>query len=202
LLGLLTSSNQSTKFVKSNFEIKQELDEACNTIASFEQIDFAIVAVGFLPSENCELDSLLVQKAMQVNGLAVPVLLSALVNRMKDQTSGRILYISSVASVRPRLRNFTYGCSKRAADFFAEGLMHKYNGEKLKISILRPGYVHTRMSKDFRPAPFAISAEAVGRITIEGIRKDKNIIYAPSFLKFMMFVLRLIPQKYFDKINR
>jgi len=66
---------------------------------------------------------------------------------------------------------------------------------------LRPGFVFTKMSKDFEPAPFSINKAKVAEITLEGISRNQRIIYAPRKLRVIMPILSLIPRFIYDKLN-
>ena len=139
-----------TNFYKCDLESFDDLQRLVSKLSEMNDIDLAIVAAGYLPPENMELDPALVRKSMMINSVGVATVLSALANRMHIQREGHILHISTVAAVRPRLRNFTYGASKSGVDFFAMGLSSKYGTTGLKVSVLRPGYVHTKMTTNFR----------------------------------------------------
>ena len=120
---------------------------------------------------------------------------------MNENGGGKILVCSSVSSIRPRLRNFSYGASKSALDFYAIGLQNRLSKSNLTISILRPGYVFTKMTKNFKPAPFSITSESLARISIDGLLKNKKVIYVPWKLKIIMNLLRIVPRFIFNKLG-
>jgi decaprenylphospho-beta-D-erythro-pentofuranosid-2-ulose 2-reductase len=120
---------------------------------------------------------------------------------MNDNNRGRILVCSSVASIRPRIRNFTYGASKSALDFYTVGLQNKLKKSNVSVYLLRPGYVHTKMTMNFPPAPFAIGLDSVGKIVSSGLFKRKKIIYAPAKLRIIMNALRLVPRVIFNQLG-
>lgn len=181
---------------KINFEKK-----LLEILGSIEKIDFLIMALGYLPPENQDLESNFVQKSMLVNAVGGTVVLSCFVNKMLNQEFGKLLYISSVASMRPRLKNFTYGASKKAADFFVDGLQSKYKNTNLNIYILRPGFVFTKLSRDFKPAPFAIHPNKVAKLALKGIKKNKKVIYAPKILLLIMNIVVMLPRAIFNRLE-
>jgi decaprenylphospho-beta-D-erythro-pentofuranosid-2-ulose 2-reductase len=132
---------------------------------------------------------------MMINAVGVVNILTALTQRMHRQKYGQILHISTVAAIQPRSRNFTYGAGKSSADFFARGLASKYRKTGLRVSVLRPGYVHSKMTKNFKPAPFAINTEVVSLIAIAQLLKEKEIFYAPRILNFVMKIFTRLPKK-------
>ena len=195
--------NQSMQrdYLNYDFEVESDLEKFEAEVKTLGGIDFAIIALGFLPKEHNELQSSSIKTAAKVNALAVPVILSCLVNEMKGQPSGHILLISSVAASRPRLQNFVYGSTKKCSDFFTVVLMNKYIKSNLHIYILRPGFVFTKMSQGFDPAPFSINKAKVAEITLKGISRNQRVIYAPRKLRFIMPILSCIPRFLYDKLN-
>lgn len=189
------------EFHYSDLENAESLDFLVEKIETLGEIELAVIAAGYLPPENLEGNQHEVRKAMKINALAVPTILSALAFHMSTQESGEILLISSVASIRPRPRNFTYGASKSCADFFALGYSLKNRKKGLLISILRLGFVYTRMTSNFNPAPFATTVEKVADDAVRGLRRRRRIIYSPNILKYVMGVARFIPRTLFDRLG-
>ncbi len=191
-----------TKFIKCDIENEEELGNLAVKLLSVNNIDLAIVAAGYLPPENEDVNISLVRKSMMVNSLGVICVLSTLARRMIDQPKGHILLISTVAAMHPRSRNFTYGASKASADFFARGLSSKYRNSGLKVSILRPGYVTTKMTQNFNPAPFATTPQELSRAISRSLKLERAIIYAPRKLRYVMNVFRLLPKFISDALSR
>lgn len=188
------------EFFECNLEIFEELQKLHFKLATLPNIDLAIIAAGYLPPENQDLDYRIVYKTMTINTVGVVSALSSLVSRMQRQNYGLILYLSTVAAVRPRTRNFTYGSSKSAADFYAQGLALKYERPGLKIKILRPGFIFTKMTENFKPAPFALSKEELARIAVELMKSKKQTGYAPKILQYIFLILRRIPSIIYGKL--
>jgi decaprenylphospho-beta-D-erythro-pentofuranosid-2-ulose 2-reductase len=114
---------------------------------------------------------------------------------------GHVLIFSSVAGIRPRRRNFVYGLTKFGVDFLAQGLQKVNCKKNVYITILRPGFVFTKMTSGLHPAPFATDVDKVGKIAAKAILKRKRIVYAPRALFLLMGVLRILPEHLFRKID-
>ena len=108
-----------------------------------------ILAAGYLPDENSEFILKNIIKSSTINTISPALFLVAVAKKMMRSGSGDILVVSSVASIRPRIRNFTYGSSKAAIDFFSIGLANKLLKAGVFVCILIPGYVHTKMTANF-----------------------------------------------------
>lgn len=186
--------------ITCDLENSRNSNKALSRLREIGKFDLAIIAAGYLPKEFQDSNLLDVQKTLRINGEGVILFLSALAQELSHQNGGRILLLSSVAVIRPRVRNFTYGASKSAADFFAIGLASKYQNSNVKIKIIRPGFVFTKMTKNFQPAPFAMKTHEVSRIAIKALNSKNSVVYAPRALKVIMSFLRILPRKFFDAL--
>ena len=63
--------------------------------------------------------------------------------------------LSSVAAERPRRANAVYGASKAGLDALAQGLGDELHEQGVRILVVRPGFVHTRMTRGLAPAPLS-----------------------------------------------
>ncbi len=188
-------------FHKCDLSNISEVRQFLNQLHTFDNVDFTLIAAGFLPNENTEFNLDNIQESMLVNSVSSIMFLSSFTKLMKENIGGRILVCSSVASIKPRIRNFTYGASKSALDFYTVGLQNKLKKSSVSISLLRPGYVHTKMTTDFTPAPFAIDLDSLGKIASRGLVKSKKVIYAPAKLRIIMNALRLVPRFIFNRLG-
>jgi decaprenylphospho-beta-D-erythro-pentofuranosid-2-ulose 2-reductase len=193
--------NLTRKFEYCDFENLSDVKSIFNDPSKFPKIDLVILAAGYLPTENLELDLESVEKTIVINSLASIVFVSGFMKLMNDGRKCQILVLSSVASLRPRIRNFTYGASKAILDFYSIGLQNKFEKSNVAISIARPGFVFSKMTSNFVPAPFALELQVTAKILVNGLLKKKRIIYAPRKLKVVMVLVRYLPRIVFNKLG-
>jgi len=169
----------------------------------FEQkdLDVAIIAAGTLGHDPVLDDVANVLDMMNVNYVGSAHLMLLIAERMKKQAHGQILIISSFAQTRPRTDNFEYGSTKAGLDFMARGLSEKLRGTGVSISILRPGFVRTRMTKLLSPAPFAVDPDTVGKLGAELLKKEGSVAFAPPILKWVAVIFKVLPQSVFRRIS-
>lgn len=168
---------------------------------SLNDVDLIIFASGILPEENEDLTHNSVMNTISVNTLGACAVLSIATDYLLKEGGGHLLFLSTVAAKRPRLKNFTYGASKVGADFFARGLGHKYRRNAVFITVIRPGYVYTKMSSRFPPAPFSISADKAAQIATKAMLKNRKVVYAPRKLRVVMNLLILVPRRIFNRLD-
>ena len=70
----------------------------------------------------------------------------AIANQMRGQGHGSIVMLSSVAGERVRQANPVYGASKAGLDGFAQGLGDALAADGVHMVIVRPGFVHSKMT--------------------------------------------------------
>lgn len=121
--------------------------------------------------------------------------------RLRRQGHGIILAITSVAGARARADNFVYGSTKAGMDAFAQGLGDSLIGTGVRVVVVRPGFVHTRMTEGLSPAPFATTPDKIADVVISGLAKGREIIWAPAILGPMFAVMRLLPRAVWRKVS-
>lgn len=163
--------------------------------AANEQVDLVIVAVGELGvQENDETDPGRIARMMTVNVTWPSAALAEVAARLQRQGHGRIVVLSSVAGVRVRRSNFVYGSTKAGLDAFALGLSEAVLGTGISVHVVRPGFVHTKMTEGRPAAPFAVGPERVASDVVRGLARGDTVIWSPGPLRYVFSVFRLLPQ--------
>ena len=125
-----------------------------------------------------------------------------LARMMKSQGHGTLAFLRSVAGDRVRRANFIYGSSKAGLDGFAQGLGYSLAGSGAEVLIVRPGFVHTKMTSGMKPPPFSTTPEAVAEATAAALAAGQRVIYVPARLRLLMAVAEHLPYQVLAKIDR
>jgi decaprenylphospho-beta-D-erythro-pentofuranosid-2-ulose 2-reductase len=120
--------------------------------------------------------------------------------RMKAQGHGVIVVLSSVAGERVRKANFVYGASKAGLDAFAQGLGDALVGTGVRVLVVRPGWVRSKMTEGMDPAPFPTTPQAVADAVAEALAKGKELIWVPGPLRFVFMGFRHLPRPLWRKV--
>jgi decaprenylphospho-beta-D-erythro-pentofuranosid-2-ulose 2-reductase len=178
-----TSTDDVDKTIRQCFE------------AANEQVDLVIMAVGELGvQETDEADPRRISHMMTVNVTWPSAALAEVAARLQRQGHGRIVVLSSVAGYRVRRSNFVYGASKAGLDGFALGLSEAVRGTGVSLHLVRPGFVHTKMTEGRPAAPFAVGPERVARDVVRGLERGDTVIWSPGVLRYVFSAFRLLPQ--------
>jgi decaprenylphospho-beta-D-erythro-pentofuranosid-2-ulose 2-reductase len=164
-------------------------------------IDVAVVAFGLLgDAEEAWQDHGKAVELAQVNYTAAVSVGVALAERLRRQGHGRVVALSSVAGERVRRSNFVYGSTKAGMDGFYLGLGEALRGEGIAVTVVRPGFVHTRMTEGMKAAPLSATADQVAEVVVNAVAKRKELVWAPAPLRVLFSVLRHVPRAIFRRL--
>ena len=170
--------------------------------ASDYDIHNALRLHGTLPDQSlCERDDDALREAIAVNFTSYACLLIQLANVMEAQARGSLVAIGSAAGDRGKRRNYIYGAAKGGVAILLEGLMGRLARAGVRVTLVKPGFVDTPMTAAFAKGPLWISSDRAGRIIVRAIRKGKTTVYVPGFWRWIMAVLRVVPQRLFARLD-
>jgi decaprenylphospho-beta-D-erythro-pentofuranosid-2-ulose 2-reductase len=119
---------------------------------------------------------------------------------LREQGHGALVVLSSVAAERPRRSLFAYGSSKAGIDSFALGLGDALRPDGVHVLVVRPGFVHTKLTADLKAPPFATTPDAVAALVARGLERGSRIVWAPPPMRWVMAVLRHLPHAIFSRL--
>lgn len=175
------------------------LDKAFGVLG---EIDIVLIAHGKLSNQkDCEQSVDLTMHEIKTNALSVIALLTHLANRFEIQRSGTIAVISSVAGDRGRASNYVYGSAKAMVTSFTSGLRQRLFQSGVSVVTIKPGFVDTPMTAEFKKGLLWASPIKVGILIVASCDKKNKEIYAPGFWWSIMLIIKLIPQNIFNKVQ-
>jgi decaprenylphospho-beta-D-erythro-pentofuranosid-2-ulose 2-reductase len=179
-----------------------EHEAVIDTAASIlGDIDVVLLAFGVLGDQDSfDTDAKAAVEAVTVNyvGGVSTGLLAA--QRLQQQGHGTIVVLSSVAGERARKANFVYGSSKAGLDTFAQGLGDRLVGTGVHVLVVRPGFVTTRMTEGMKPPPIASTADEVADATVRALATDKEMVWVPGRMRWVMSGMRHLPRAVWRKV--
>jgi decaprenylphospho-beta-D-erythro-pentofuranosid-2-ulose 2-reductase len=157
-------------------------------------LDVVIVAFGQLVDQAAlDDDPARAAELVTVNYTGAVSVSLAVAARFRAQGHGRLVVLSSVAGERVRKANYVYGSSKAGLDSFAQGLGDALSGTGASVLVVRPGFVHSRMTEGMKAAPFATTPSAVADATVSALRRGRRTVWVPSTLRPVFSVFRHLP---------
>jgi decaprenylphospho-beta-D-erythro-pentofuranosid-2-ulose 2-reductase len=165
--------------------------------------DIVILAVGVLGERGgLPADAPGAVGVLRTNVVAAGSLLMHAARRLRDGGGGTLVVLSSVAAERPRRGNVVYGASKAGLDALAQGLGDALHEQGVRMLVVRPGFVHTRMTHGLPPAPLSTTPDAVARVIVGGLDRRAPTVWAPPALRWLMILVRMLPRSLFRRIEQ
>lgn len=169
---------------------------------SYPTLDIVLIAHGTLPNQQaCQENVETALQEININALSTISLLTLLANRFETQKSGSIAVISSVAGDRGRQSNYVYGAAKGMVSTFLQGLRNRLNDSNVQVLDIKPGFVDTPMTAEFKKGALWAQPEQVAQNIIKAINSGRNTLYTPWFWWGIMFIIRNIPEFIFKKLK-
>jgi decaprenylphospho-beta-D-erythro-pentofuranosid-2-ulose 2-reductase len=177
------------------------IEQAFKEGAAGGDIDVAIVAFGLLgDAEELWQNQRKAVQIAEINYTAAVSVGVLLGEKMRAQGFGQIIAMSTVAGERVRRSNFVYGSTKAGLDGFYLGLGEALKEYGVRVLVIRPGQVRTRLSAHLKEAPLTVDKEHVADLAVTSAAKGKELVWAPAVFRYVMMVLRHIPRPIFRKL--
>ncbi len=128
-------------------------------------------------------------------------ILELIANYFIEKKSGLIAVISSVAGDRGRQSNYLYGAAKAGLSAYLQGLRNKLFPHNIHVLTIKSGPVDTPMIYGMPHIKFAASPERVARDIVNAMDKRKEILYTPWLWRYIMLVVKLIPESVFKRLK-
>jgi short-subunit dehydrogenase len=165
-------------------------------------LEGAVVCIGYLGDQDKgQSDWEEARLILETNFTGCVSALNILANHFEPRRAGFICALSSVAGDRGRQSNYLYGAAKAGLSTYLQGLRNRLFPAHVKVITVKPGYVDTRMTYG-RPGLFLVaSPERVAKGIFRAILKGKAVVYMPWFWRFIMLIVRSIPEAIFKRMR-
>jgi decaprenylphospho-beta-D-erythro-pentofuranosid-2-ulose 2-reductase len=168
----------------------------------FGDIDVVVAAFGVLGDQGAaEKDAAAALDVARTNYVGAVSVLLPVAERLRDQGHGTIVVLSSVAGERGRRSNYVYGSSKAGLDVFCQGLADRLRPEGVRVLVVRPGFVRSKMTAHLDPVPLSTTPQAVATAVLDGLDRGSDVVWVPSVLRWVMLGLRHLPRALFRKLE-
>lgn len=163
----------------------------------------AICVFGLLgDQESAQSDWKQTERIINVNFTGAVSVLNQVANCWEGKGEGVIVGVSSVAGDRGRGSNYIYGSAKAGLTTYLAGLRNRLSVKGVHVVTVKPGFVYTKMTNHLDlPVSLTSSSEDVAKKIFYAIRKSKNVIYVGFVWRYIMMIIKLIPEPIFKKLK-
>lgn len=142
------------------------------------------------------------QRVIHTNYVGAVSILNVVAQQYAAQRQGVIVGISSVAGERGRQSNYIYGSAKAGFTAYLSGLRNRMSGFGVHVVTVQPGFVYTKMTEHLKLPPLLTARpEQVARSVYEAVARKKNVLYVKWPWRWIMVIIRSIPEFLFKKMK-
>lgn len=181
---------------------EQSLVEA--SLAVHGRLDGVVLCQGFMADQDAAAsDWALAKQMIDVNYTSSVALLNQFANHFQQQGHGYLCGVTSVAGDRGRQSNYIYGSTKAGMTAYLAGLRNRLFKHGVAVITIKPGFVDTSMTWGLinPDSPLCAKPSRLGRDVVRAIRRRRNVAYVPWFWKYIMLIIRLIPEPLFKRLS-
>jgi decaprenylphospho-beta-D-erythro-pentofuranosid-2-ulose 2-reductase len=200
---LLTRGASSAETYALDFQDWEMMDRVHSKLnVTQADADLCLIAHGVLPDQLSDEHLLAnIRKLIDINYTSYAWIMSYWADIFERKGSGHLAIMTSVAGDRGRRSNYIYGSQKAAVSIFAEGLIGRFLKSNVKVTIIKPGMVMTKMTAHLAPSFLFADPKKVARDIVKGLKKKKMVIYTPFFWQIIMISLKLLPARMFHRLK-
>lgn len=141
------------------------------------------------------------RRLIDVNFSSCAGLLSLAAPYFEARRRGVVCAVGSVAGDRGRASNYLYGACKGALEIYLQGLRQRLAKAGVAVLLVKPGFVDSAMTFG-RPGLFLVaSPDRVARDILRAMRRRRTAIYTPWFWRWIMLIIRTIPEPVFKRLS-
>lgn len=128
-------------------------------------------------------------------------LLQMLAPLIEARGTGTVVGVGSVAGDRGRIGNYVYGAAKAGFATYLSGLRNRLTRAGGHVVTVKPGFVDTAMTFGLEGMFLVASPDKVAEDILKAVRKKRNVIYTPFFWRYIMLIIRHVPEFIFKKLS-
>ncbi|MBF0475738.1 MAG: SDR family oxidoreductase [Deltaproteobacteria bacterium] len=165
--------------------------------------DGVVLAFGYLgDQELAQRDFAEAERIVAANFLGALSVLEVIAADFERRGHGFIVAFSSVAGERGRQSNYIYGAAKGALTVYLSGLRNRLHRRDVRVITVLPGFIRTKMTEQLNlPARLMAEPSEVAEDVYRAFRSGKDIVYTKWFWKWIMLVIKSIPEKVFKMLK-
>ena len=165
--------------------------------------DITVSVFGYLGEQTRgEQDWTECQRILDTNYTGAVSILNIVANDYVARKTGTIVGISSVAGERGRMSNYLYGSAKAGFTAYLSGLRNRLLHQGIHVVSVQPGFIYTKMTEGMPlPKPVTGTPEEVADAIFKAVQKKKNTVYVKWMWRWIMCIIRNIPEPIFKKLK-
>ncbi|MDF1872270.1 SDR family NAD(P)-dependent oxidoreductase [Vannielia sp.] len=199
LRGAATSV--ATKFDARDAATFAPVIERAEELAGDEALCAAVFVGSMPPQDAIDADPSLIDGTVTDSFTGPARFLQMLAPALEAREKGLVIGVGSVAGDRGRIGNYVYGAAKSGFATYLSGLRNRLGRKGVHVMTVKPGFVDTAMTWDVEGMFLVASPDQVAAHMLKAGRKGRNVLYTPFFWRYIMSIIRAVPEPIFKKLS-
>jgi len=199
-------------FEAENYDSHPAFFESCHHILG-DAMEGVVLCFGYLAEQAAaQTDPALARRTIDVNYTSAVSILDIFARHFEQRPPGTpisrsassspfICGVSSVAGDRGRQSNYLYGSAKAGFSAYLAGLRNRLFHSGVHVITIKPGFIDTKMTFGKPGMILLAPASKAGKDIFNAIRRRKNVAYVPWFWRYIMVIIRHIPEWQFKRMK-
>ena len=153
------------------------------------------VLTGYLRRELLKLDVFARPESIEFLRRRMPKASQVAAHQLADGVGDLPLLLEHAAESRTAVATYLAGL-----DSLAQGIADATRDSGVRVLVVRPGFVTTKMTAGLDPAPMSTTAEAVADATVDALGTDAHTVWVPGRLRLVFALLRHLPRAIFRRL--
>lgn len=172
-----------------------------SVVTAMPNLSCVVLAFGYLGDQQAARDFSVGAKIISSNFTGAASILSHCANYFEPLHYGFIIGISSVAGDRGRQSNYVYGAAKGALSLYLQGLRNRLYSSGVRVITIKPGFVDTAMTYGLPGLFLVASPQSIGERIVAALEKSDDVVYLPWFWRYIMLIIKHIPEPIFKRMR-
>jgi short-subunit dehydrogenase len=170
--------------------------------SSLPDFDTVLLAYGSMREQALASTSVeALTEELQVDFVSAAAILTVFAADLERRRSGCLAAITSVAGDRGRSSNYVYGSAKGGLALFLQGLRARLYPAGVRVITIKPGPVRTPMTDPLPNRTRFADPRRVARDIVRALAgRSPDILYTPAIWRYVMLLVRLIPESIFKRL--
>ncbi len=162
-----------------------------------------VCCVGSLTDQNrLERVGDLAMAEINTNFSALALFLNVVAQSFIQRGNGFIVGVSSVAGDRGRQSNYIYGAAKAGFSAYLSGLRNRLYRHGVHVMTVKPGFMETAMTEGMDlPKVLTAQPHQVAKSIVKAQGRGRDVLYSLSIWRWIMLVIKLVPEMVFKRMS-
>ena len=170
-------------------------------VASSGTLSGVVLAFGYLGDSTSAREFPEGARVIDVNFTGAASILGTCASYLEHRRAGFVIGISSVAGDRGRQSNYVYGAAKAGLSVLLQGLRNRLHDSGVRVITVKPGFVDTAMTFGMPGLFLVASPAAIGEQIASTLNRSSDVVYLPWFWRYIMLIIRSIPEPLFKRLK-